>query len=263
MNETNFPSGMIHLSSALEKMTASSAAQAKDALKRLSSGSKEIGLEDHDFLLCIGEGRDALDPFGIFCMLYGRMMKYIGTVPTVAIAVVSLLALIEWLVRRVDNVYEWFKTMISQIPTFTIKAAKSVFGFDAVEEDASSAIGRMSAQGLRGFVYGLLPAPIAGAMGAVLGLIGEFGGETIAYGGGIDRPAVTPGGTPSSISPPTRVSVGKKKKGIKKFLSWLVSDEDTAELTGEDVAEIAEALEISPSEVIELVSAKNDDNQDS
>jgi len=276
MNEnTSLGLGVYNVSRGLSAMEESQSTRCKAALSALLKNAQSIGLKDGEILLALGEGRDMLDPFGMFTAFWGRMMKYLGTPFAVALSLLSILALVDWLVDKVDDVGRWIGKLFAGIPgMFFWSGVKNSAGLNDADSvyDMSGPIQKIAGAGLRGFVYGLLPPPIAGAIAAGLAALTGFGSAmasspvSTAAGGAIGTAIGLGGGSALGSLGRGALKVGrgalKVGKGgfnlVKKLGGWLLKDEVPDAFSDEEIQDLADALDAQPEEVRVLLQGGMD-----
>jgi hypothetical protein len=223
----------------ISRFNTSAKARALEAVKAMSEGAPSMGISDGELLTAIGAGRDELSALGIFCGLWGRTMKFLGSRTTVAISIVSLVVFFDWLIERVEDVWEWLTGVFSNIPVFlltaTARAASSLSPFDERDSDAGPDLSRLSAGALKGFMFGFLPLPVTGALMGLQKYISSSTG-----GGGFD-----PSSEPLSE---------ESESALSKLLSILSGNADADDLTPSELETMADCYGTNPSEIRAIVN---------
>lgn len=275
----DYSTSMDKIATGLTTMESTSAQRAKVALRALSTNAQGYGLTEAEILISLGEGRDLLDPFGMFVTFWGRLMKYLGTPFAVALSLLSLLALVDWLVDRVDDVGKWIAKLFMGIPgMFFWKSARGALGQEDSVYDQDGPLQRVAGAGLRGFIYGLLPAPIAGAVAAAMSMVTGVTGAITSHpvsagvGAGVGTAVGLAGsgmlgtlGRGAAVVGKGIAKVGGGAWGlVRKLGGFLLKDEVPDGFTNDEINDIATAMDASPEEVRvllqDLMEADGDDD---
>lgn len=152
---------------------------AKATLANIGSAPDQLGLTEGELLIALGSKRKTFDAFGIFCKVYGELMNAVGPVVVLIVSVTTLLLALkelsdigESVVSRIKRWGTGFWTVLAiggaiAIPGYMIY--KWIFSDEEYDDDGEGTAARMIANGLYGFVLGLLPPPIAMAFNIGMG----------------------------------------------------------------------------------------------
>jgi len=146
----------------------------KQKLGELSAAAKTSGMDDGDVLSALGKTRETMDPFGMFCEVHGALIKAFGSLFILILETVAVLVLIQRVIETSNDFFKWIKDNLGTVFTIAAIAGGAValgpmlFSlFDRDEETSGQRGLRLGGAAIKGFIIGLFPGPLQGALMAV------------------------------------------------------------------------------------------------
>jgi phage-related minor tail protein len=100
----------------ISRINSAQSGQVKQSLKDISASSANMGISDGEILCALADGRDKFDPFGIFCTVYGTLMRFMGSTIVLVLALIGLVLVARWIATAVANFGEWLRSAAGGIP---------------------------------------------------------------------------------------------------------------------------------------------------
>lgn len=217
-------------------------------LESASDNAASVGASDGDLLIALGKCREWYDPFGIFCGLYGNMMKVFGPLITTLVSLVSLVLFIDWAVTKIENIWNWFTSLASSLPIRWVKGGFESMFFQDGSGIRDESLAQMSALTFAGMVTGFLPPPVAGALAGIRALINGTGspvqGPPSAGSGilgAVAGAAANPSGTLENVA----------ETALEKVLGLLVGKDQV--FSDEETQEMAQLQDLSQEQLAQLL----------
>lgn len=135
--------------------------QAAEAIRIISSRSKQMGLEPWQILEALYKGQDEFSAFGMFCRTYYYMFRVLPTWLASAIGIFSLYTFADWIVRVG---YPTLKEWIAEIP-FVGSIVSGWLPDDETQRD--SAASKYTPLAFQTLVGMAVPAPLHVAFQAI------------------------------------------------------------------------------------------------
>lgn len=165
--------------------------EAIEQIAYLSEVCRVAGVSDAELLGAIGKRRDTFDGLAVFCSVNSALMKLLTPWGLVLLEGAALIALVSKIIEYGDDVVAYVREKFG--PILTIVSALAGIGgigylaykwfFDSTKKDAS--IMSLSAAAFKGFIIGMFPGPIQGALTLVAV---ELGGPLgVGTGGDVAR----------------------------------------------------------------------------
>jgi hypothetical protein len=140
-------------------------------LSDISENAAVNGVSDGELLIALGKGRDDFDAFGIFCRIWGTLMRMLGTTITLGLALVGLVLVVRFITQVVANIGEWMASTLGALPVVGpgMKAmgwAMSLFKDEEKRQD--SYLSKLTSAMFGSVIGGVIPTMLWGPVNAIV-----------------------------------------------------------------------------------------------
>lgn len=213
------------------------------ALEDLSVQAAGVGIDDGDLMRALGKKRDTYDPFGMFCNIWGTMIRYLGSAITLALSLFAMFLLFDWAIDKGRNLYNELKSFLNDIPVIGWFIKDSPAGTSAA---APGQIEQMAPKAMQAFFLGLLPTAVAGA---------SFVAFTGLKNAGGSPPVVKPIKLPGVGETQETAALLQRAGAAFRKASHVRAGRADASFDDEDVAALAEISGLSHEDVLEHLTS--------
>lgn len=225
-------------------------------ISTLAAEAEAAGANHGDILMAVGKDLPNFNGLGVFCYANGMLIRLMGAWPLVLIEAVALIALFDFIARYTEDVLTWAKNKFGSVLTILAAISGTVglgwLAFKWLTNDekdgrqhSSAGTGAIATSALKGFIIGLFPGPIQGALMAVAIEVGGTLG--IGQGGGAPEPTIIerqplPTG-PAFIAPQPQMADADDD-----------DPEDGVDLDEATVQRVADSLGVPTSQVYDMIA---------
>jgi hypothetical protein len=210
-----------------------------ESIALLSERAQLEGASDAAVLLALAKRRGDYDGLAIFCTLNGFLMRIFGAWVVVLLESVALICLLTKIASYGDDVFTWIKDKFGSVIAILTAIAGigglGVLGYslwsNQKDETKHDMIG-ITTSALKGFIIGMFPGPVAGALNAI---------------------AVEVGGT-FGIGPGTAATPSMLERATAAVRSVLPGDDEGYDEA--TIAAVADAFETDVEDVLDMIGAK-------